>query len=150
MAEPALPRRFRPLWARRVIIPMQVLVVVVFAYGAVVVAGGPDPWAPYDRGSIVVVGFLIVAFLQRLAGVRVDADDDGVTVVNILRRRRLEWAQVVAVRLPPADPWLILDLSDGTSLAAMGVQGSDGAYARRQAQELAQLVAVKTRTERDD
>ncbi len=64
-----------------------------------------------------MVGVAIVAFLHCLTEVRVDADEDELTVVNILRRRRLKWSEVLAVRLPPAEPWLIIDLSGGTSLA---------------------------------
>ena len=33
--------------------------------------------------------------------------------------------------LPPGAPWATLDLSDGTTVSAMGIQGSDGARARR-------------------
>lgn len=35
---------------------------------------------------------------------------------------RLEWAQILRVNLRPGDPWVFLDLSDGTSLPALGIQ----------------------------
>lgn len=142
-----LPTRFRPLWARRVIFPVEALVLVAFLGGAVVAPGGS--WGWYDRIALALTGIIGAAFLHRLASVRIDADEAGLTVVNILRSRRLEWAEVLGVRLAPSEPWLVLDLSDGTSLASMGVQGSDGAYARRQAEDLAQLVVEHTRTDRD-
>ena len=41
-----------------------------------------------------------------------------------------------AVTLRPGSPWAVLDLSDGTSVSAVGIQGSDGARARRQVAEL--------------
>ena len=36
-------------------------------------------------------------------------------VVNGYRRREYEWAEVVAVHLPPGAPWVTLDLADGTT-----------------------------------
>ena len=41
----------------------------------------------------------------------------------------------------PARPWAVLDLADGTSQPAMGIQGSDGARARRAVAELRLLLA---------
>jgi hypothetical protein len=52
----------------------------------------------------------------------VTADASGVTVVNLTTRRRLEWAEVLGVNLRPGDPWVSLDLADGTTLPAMGIQ----------------------------
>jgi hypothetical protein len=37
---------------------------------------------------------------------------------------------VLAIHLPPGAPWAVLDLADGTSAPAMGIQGSDGGRAR--------------------
>ena len=68
----------------------------------------------------------------------------------MLRRRRVDWAEIVAVRLGPDDPWVYLDLADGTALAAMGIQSADGDRARAAATELAALVAARSQTPRDD
>ena len=43
-------------------------------------------------------------------------------MVNIASRRRLAWAEILQVNLRPGDPWVFLDLSDGTSLPALGIQ----------------------------
>ena len=83
--------------------------------------------------------------LHRLAVVRVETSDDGVLVVNVIGRRRLEWAEVVGVRLSRDDPWMLLDLSDGQALAAMGVQKSEGERAQRQARDFARMVQEHTR-----
>ncbi|WP_331272230.1 PH domain-containing protein [Motilibacter aurantiacus] len=118
------------------------LAVVVAAVFALLVVGLSD-WPALDRFLVAVVGAAIVWFLHRLADVRVVADQQGLLVANILRGRRLEWAEVLGVTLRPADPWLVLDVSDGSTVAAMGVQGSDGAYAVEQARQLAHLVAAR-------
>ena len=62
-----------------------------------------------------------------------------------MHRRRLEWPEVVGVRLLRDDPWMMLDLADGSALAAMGVQKADGAYAQEQATRFARMVAERTR-----
>jgi hypothetical protein len=62
-------------------------------------------------------------------------------VVNGYRRREYEWAEVLAVHLPPGAPWATLDLADGTSQPAMGIQGSDGARAHRAVAELRLLIS---------
>ncbi len=78
-----------------------------------------------------MLGFGLAAayVLHRLASVRIAADAGGLTVVNIFRRRRLEWPEVLGVRLSAGDPWVQLDLADGTTMAAMGIQGADGSAA---------------------
>jgi Bacterial PH domain len=141
----------RPRRARQVIYPVAVAVVAVLALGAVVVPStGPMPFAPLDRVALVAFGLLIAAGLHRLAAVRVVTGPAGIEVVNIVRRTRLAWAQVVQVRLSRDDPWVMLDLSDGQSLAAMAIQQADGPYAVEQARLLARLVREHSRTERDD
>jgi Bacterial PH domain len=65
----------------------------------------------------------------------------GLTVVNMLRTHKLEWAQIVAVHLRSADPWVLLDLTDGTTLSVMGIQTAEGiAGARVAVAELRALV----------
>jgi len=61
-------------------------------------------------------------------------------VVNGYRRREYEWAEIVAVHLPPGAPWMTLDLSDGTTASALGIQGSDGARARTAVRQLRALL----------
>lgn len=72
--------------------------------------------------SFVVTGALIFWVLAQLARIKVVADESGVTVVNIASSRRLDWAEILQVNLRPGDPWVFLNLSDGTSLPALGIQ----------------------------
>ncbi len=85
-----------------------------------------------------------------LARCRVDADEGGLTVVNGYRSHRLDWNQVVAVTLRPGNPWAVLDLSDGTTRSALGIQGSDGARAQRQVRQLRALVDAHAASEPRD
>ena len=72
----------------------------------------------------------MLAALFALVRSRVVAEPERLTVVNGYRRRDFEWAEVIAVRLPPGAPWVTLDLADGNTVPAMGIQGSDGARAK--------------------
>ncbi|QIK84928.1 PH domain-containing protein [Sanguibacter sp. HDW7] len=87
----------------------------------------------------LVVGFA-VWLLWRHAGVLAVVSPEGIVVRNLVRTRALEWAQVESVRLGQGQPWVTLDLADGTTLAVMAVQSSDGAFGRAEAARLATLV----------
>jgi hypothetical protein len=95
--------------------------------------------------TVVVLGLMFYAGGFALARSRVVAREEGLTIVNGYRARSLAWNQVLAVTLRAGGPWAELDLSDGTSVAAMGIQGSDGTRAERQVRELRALVERFTR-----
>ena len=137
---------FRPRFARVVTIALAVL--VVGSTAAIILA--MSVLTTGDRLGFVLVGGLIVWFLWRQATVVARADDDGLTVRNLVFTRRLEWAEIVSVRFGSGRPWVQLDLSDGDTLAVMGIQRADGAFADAEARRLATLVAMHTATPRDD
>ncbi|MCL7427945.1 PH domain-containing protein [Streptomyces sp. YS415] len=115
---PALPVTFRPGRTRAVLLTAGAAIFVVITTVALLL----EKLGPGERLSFVFTGALMFGVLALLARVRVVADDAGVTVVNIAGRRRLEWAEIIQVNLRPGDPWVFLDLSDGTSLPALGIQ----------------------------
>ena len=125
------------------------LVAVLVGIAVLLPSSGPNPWGVGSRVSLVVFAFACGWFLHRLASVRVVTDTDGLTVVNVLTRRRLEWAEVVGVRLSRDDAWMMLDVSDGSSLAAMGVQRSEGELAQEQAKKFARMVTERSRADQD-
>ncbi|SDQ45726.1 PH domain-containing protein [Quadrisphaera sp. DSM 44207] len=103
-----------------------------------------------DQLGFVAVGAAIAGFLHLQASVRAVPSAQGLFVRNLVQRRQLEWAEVVDVHFGGGRPWVQLDLADGDTLAVMGVQRADGPFADREARRLATLVALHTRTERDD
>lgn len=115
---PALPVTFRPNRTRAVL-----LTVGAAAFAAMSAVGLLlPPLTTGERVTFVATGALFLGVLLLLSRPRVSADEDGLTVVNLTSRRRLEWAEVLRVNLRPGDPWVYLDLADGTALAAMGIQ----------------------------
>jgi hypothetical protein len=142
---------FRQRRAGVVVYPLAALLFVALSAIALALpTDGPHPWGAGSRIAMVLFALAAVYFLHRLASVRVVTDDDGVTVVNVVRRRRLEWAEIVGVRLSRDDPWLLLDLADGDALPAMGVARSEGERAQQQARDFARLVNEHSRTPRND
>ena len=132
---------FRPRGARVV---GQTLAVTIVAGAAFVLLASPGhPGVGYDPLNTValclVAGFA-VWLLWRHAGVLALVSPEGVVVRNLVRTRALEWAQIEAVRLAQGQSWVTLDLTDGTTLAVMAVQSSDGAFGRSEARRLATLV----------
>ncbi|MEV7974448.1 PH domain-containing protein [Streptomyces sp. NPDC086519] len=115
---PSLPVTFRPGHTRAILLTAGVAIFATISGVALLL----EQLGPGEKLSFVVTGALIFWGLAQLARVKVVADESGVTVVNIAGKRRLEWAEILQVNLRPGDPWVFLDLSDGTSLPALGIQ----------------------------
>ncbi|WP_406350815.1 PH domain-containing protein [Streptomyces sp. NBC_00658] len=115
---PALPVTFRPRRTRAVLVGTGVAILVVLTTVVMLL----EQLGPGERLSFILTGALIFGVLLMLARPKVVADESGVTVVNIASSRRLAWAEILQVNLRPGDPWVFLNLSDGTSLPALGIQ----------------------------
>lgn len=116
------------------------LVVVVAAWFAV----GDDVRSRiniYQRLTMVLFGLLTAAVGHALVRCRVTADRRGLVVVNGYKRREYEWPQVLAVRMPSGAPWVTLDIADGTTVSALGIQSADGDRARVAVRDLRSLLA---------
>jgi hypothetical protein len=118
-----LPVTFRPVVTRVVLVATAIaLVTALSTVAALMPHDGAAPWSGGDRISVVVTSLLIAAVLLLLARPKAVADPAGLTVVNLVVKRRLEWPEVVRVNLRSGDAWVQLDLSDGTTLAVMAIQ----------------------------
>ncbi len=151
-AEPVtLPHTWRPFGARMMggMAGFSLLVMTV----AVWIAFGEDVRGRFsflERATLVMFGLMAFAVWFALMRSKVTADASGVTVVNGYRTQVFVWSQIIAVNLRRGAPWAGIDLSDGTSVSAMGIQGSDGERARQAVRDLRRLVVENTPTERDD
>jgi hypothetical protein len=103
----------------------------------------PPSWGVADRIGMVCFGLLVAWILHRLARCRVVADDGGLTVVNAIGVQRYEWAQVLRATMGVGDPWPRLDLADGESVSAMGINGAERELAARQLAELRSLLSER-------
>jgi hypothetical protein len=115
---PTLPVTFRPGRTRAVLLSAGAAIFVVITTVAMLL----EQLSAGERLSFVLTAALLCGVLLLLARPKVVADETGVTVVNIAGSRHLAWAEILRVNLRPGDPWVFLDLSDGTSLPALGIQ----------------------------
>jgi hypothetical protein len=146
-----LPHTFRPLGVRLAIFALGGMLLLVCV--VVWLAFPPHIRAEFsaiDRVTAIALGIGAAAVGYALVRSRVVAREDGVTVVNGYKSRRYDWNEIIAIHLRPGNPWAVFDLSDGTSVSAVGIQGSDGSRAITQVRQIRALVAQLSRTERDD
>ncbi|GLV97673.1 PH domain-containing protein [Streptomyces lavendulae] len=139
-APPALPVTFRPTRTRAVLLGVGLAMFATITAIALLL----ESLSPGERVSFVVTAALMASVLVLLSRPKVVADETGVTVVNLTTTRRLEWPQILRVNLRPGDPWVFLDLSDGTSLPVLGIQpGIARARAIEDARALRALVETR-------
>ncbi|MEY9844704.1 PH domain-containing protein [Streptacidiphilus sp. MAP5-3] len=137
---PTLPHTWRPVLTRVVLLGLAAVSVAFFATLAILSA--PD-WQRHDRIGIGSSGVVFAIVLVVLARPKAKADRQGLTVVNFVRTRRLEWPQIIGVNLRQGDPWVLLDLADGGTLAVVAIQpGAGRRQAARKAKELQACVDV--------
>ncbi|MBN3929633.1 PH domain-containing protein [Streptomyces verrucosisporus] len=115
---PGLPVTFRPARTRVVLLSVGVAILATLTTVAMMLEG----LGAGERASFVLTGLLFLGVLALLSRPKVVAEESGVTVVNLTTVRHLEWAEIIKVNLRPGDPWVLLDLADGTTLPAMGIQ----------------------------
>ena len=136
-----LPQTFRPYGVRIAIYVAGVLLVLVVV---VTWLSFPkdiqDQFTYFQRATVIGLGLMFYSGGYALARSRLVAREEGLTVVNGYKTRRLEWNEILAITLRPGSPWAVLDLADGTMIPAMGIQGSDGARAKAQVRQVRALV----------
>ncbi len=136
-----LPHTWRPLGPRiagavagAVLVLMSVVLWVTFD------AETREAITPFQQATVIALGLVGLGCLYALGRSRVVAETERLVVVNGYRRHEFEWAEVIAARLPPGAPWVTLDLADGGTCAAMGIQSSDGQRARSAVRDLRALL----------
>jgi hypothetical protein len=131
VSEPLLPHTWRPLGVRLAAVFFGGLLLVVCVAGWIAV--GPEVRGrvtPYQQVTLVLIAVAGGAVLWALVRCRVTATAQGLLLVNGYRRHAFDWPEVLAVHMPRGAPFAILDLADGTSIQALGIQSADGNRAK--------------------
>jgi Bacterial PH domain len=136
-----LPHTWRPLGVRVSGALFGCVLVIVSAVSWLSLpADIQEVFTTFQRITMLLLSLVAFAAWFALVRSRVVAEQDRLVVVNGFKRREFAWPQVVSANLGRGAPWASLDLADGTSVPAMGIQGSDGARARKAIRELRALV----------
>jgi len=124
--------RARPQRLRIVCWASAAAIVVFFAVVGTALRGGTEGGGSFnasDQLAMVGLGVLLAAGVLTLTRPRVEADDRGVRVRNVIGGYDLPWSVVRAVRFDDGSPWASLELLDDETVAVMAVQANDKAYA---------------------
>ncbi|MDX6308709.1 MAG: hypothetical protein QOI06_1755 [Nocardioidaceae bacterium] len=147
----ALPKVYRPLGARMVSAVMGgVLVSLLVFLWLMLPAHVRAQFGWFQRVTLVGVFVAVIVVLYGIFRTRVTASERGISVTNGYHRQDFDWAEVVAISLTQHRPWALVDLADGSTVAVMALQTSDGPRATRSAREIAGMIAARSRTDRDD
>ena len=142
VSEPTLPHTWRPLGVRLAMLFFGGLLAVVCVAGWLAVGAEVRAQVtPFQQVTMLVIAATATAVAWALVRCRVTATTSGLQLVNGFRTHRYEWAEVLAVHMPSGAPFPTLDLADGTSRSALGIQASDGDRARQAVLELRLLLA---------
>ena len=150
-ARAVLHAPFRPVRGRVSAIALAIgQAVVLVGMALLMPSGGLVGFGWLDRVGVILIAAGIGALLWRFAQLSLQPAESRLTVRNVIHTRQLEWPEVVSVRFGGGQPWVTLDLADGDTVAVMAIQRADGERAVAEAKRLATLVALHSRTERDD
>lgn len=138
MAAPVAPP-FVPARARAVALALGAVSLAGAVVAGLIVLDGEDG-SLTDALYFVLFGALVAWFCWRQASVRAVPTQDTLVVRNVVVTREVAWARIVGVRLMEGEPWVQLDLSDGDTLAVMGIQRADGRRGIDEARRLDRLV----------
>jgi len=131
------PQTYRPLGARVVaFVAGGALITVMAVLWAAMSADVRGQFNSLQTATLLLCLAVALTVLYGIARTSVRTDDSGITVRNGYRQHRLAWAEAVGVTLPRGAPWAVIDVADGSVLAAMALQGADGERARRAVAEL--------------
>lgn len=143
-SELVLPHTWRPFGARiAIIVAGGGLALVCLMAWVAIGAETRAKFTAFELGTCFFLAALAGSVGFAIARSKVVASATELVVVNGYRRRVFEYAEVLAATLPNGAPWVTLDLADGTSISAMGIQGSDGARARQAVRELRAVLASR-------
>lgn len=120
--------RVRPVRLRRLCAALAVLIVVVFAFVAVLLRS-VDTGASFglaDQVSVFGIGLAVAAGILVLARPTLEADERELRIRNIVGRHTLPWTAVRAVLFRDNRPWAAVELHDDEEVPLMAVQAADG------------------------
>jgi hypothetical protein len=142
--------RLRPRRIRLICGVAAAAVLVVFSAVGTALRGstgeGAATFRPGDQAAMIGLGVLAALAILAFTRPRVEADQRGIRVRNLVSGYDLPWEVVRAVRFDRGSPWASLELQDDDVVQVMAVQVMDKEYALDAVRALRRLhAAAQTR-----
>lgn len=146
--------RLRPQRARVVAWILAVAILVVFTLVATGLKGSTgDGYGTFQRGdqlAMVGLGVLFALGILLFTRLRVEADEKGIHVRNLVGGYDLPWDMVRSIRFNRGTPWATLELRDEDLLPMMALQAADKQYAVDGVRALRDLLEASQREAQPD
>ena len=134
------PRRLRLVCTVSAAAVVAVCVAVSFGlHGST--GDGPGTFQRGDQAAMIGLGVLFAIGIMMFARPRVEADENGLRIRNVVGGYELPWEVVRAVRFGRGTSWVTLDLADDDVVSVMAIQSSDKEYALEAVRTLRALLA---------
>ena len=138
--------RAKPIKATRVAWVLAVVVVAVFAAVATTLRGATDSgkgvFQASDQWAMIVLGVLGALGILMFTRPRVEADERGIRIRNLVGGYDLPWDVVRSVQFTRGAPWASLELRDDDLIPMMAIQATDKTYALEAIRGLRALLAA--------
>lgn len=132
----------RPRRVRVVCTAAAICIFVLFALiGTLLTEVGEGVFKPGDQYAMIGLGVVFAAGIMLIARPRVEADEAGIKVQNIVGGYQLPWQVVRKVSFDRGRPWLSLELENDDAVSVLAVQAVDKEYAVHAVQCLRSLHA---------
>jgi hypothetical protein len=119
----AVPRRMRLLLALIALVVFGVLLAVALSLRSN--STGVIEFGVVDQVAIAGLGAVLAGGVLFLGRSRVDADAEGIRVLNVFVRHQFTWQAVRAVRFDPKSAWASLLLENDDEVSLLAVQAGD-------------------------
>jgi len=107
--------------------------------GTALTTVGEGVFKPGDQAAMIGLGAVFAAGIMLIARPRIEADESGVRVRNIIGGYELPWSVVRKVSFDRGRPWLSLELENDDTVSVLAVQAVDKEHALRAVKALRAL-----------
>lgn len=105
-----------------------------------------NQFTAFQIATLIFFELVMIGLMMAMGLSTVTADDQGLTVRNLVRTTRLRWDEIAEIRFRHGDPWAYAVLNDDpidpTRRMLLGVQATDGAACDQAVAELRELLAA--------
>lgn len=116
-------------------------VTVFVLFSVIGIALSNANFQPGDQYAMIGLGVMLALGILTIARPRIEADEAGVKVRNIIGGYQLPWQVIRKVSFDRGQPWLYLELENDDTVSVLAVQAVDKDHALQAVRQLRSLHA---------